>query len=173
MRSAINLGRLPARRLLYLHLPAFLLIVFLAPNVLGQPFGNNRFALLRMNEVNVHAARHVLSHFSPSSLVKWFQNEQYLIANFKEGDSTDKVYYKANGNFDFCIKYYRAEALDPNLKSVVLKKFPGCEILMITELTNLEKKELSIKIKDGNFIKTISSSDEGMEITENIKDSNS
>ena len=150
-----------------------LLITLLSLNALSQPLNNNGHALLRMNEVNSHAARHFLENFSPSSTVKWFQDEQHYIATFQEGDSTDKVYYKNNGNFDFCIKYYRPEALEPYLKSIVFKKFPGCEILTVTELTNLESKELSIKIKDGIYIKTLSCSEEGIEITENIRDSNS
>jgi hypothetical protein len=60
-----------------------------------------------------------------------------------------------------------------NLKSILLKKFPGCKILMVTELTNLEKEELYIKIKDGAYIRTIHFSGEGMEITENILDGSS
>src|SRR6266700_7231071 len=120
--------------------------------------------LLLMNEVNTHAARHFLKNFSPSSTVKWFQDDQHYVATFTEGDSTDRVYYKSNGNFDYCLKYYRADALEPYLKSIVFKKFPGCEILTVTEVTNLETKELSIKIKDGIYIRTLSCSDEGIEI---------
>ena len=170
MKSALFPGRLPASGLLFLHFSAFLLVIFLSSNVSGQGFGNNSFASLRMNEVNVHAVRHVLKHFSPSSTVKWFQNDEHYIANFSEGDSTDKVYYKINGNFDFCIKYYRSNALEAKLKSAVLRKFPGCEILTVTELTDLERKQLYIKIKDGVYIRTLSCSDEGIEVTDDIRD---
>ncbi len=154
--------------------PGLILILsFFSLNVFSQHLDNNGFALLRMNEVNTRATRHFLQNFSPSSAVKWFQNELHYVATFIEGDSTDRAYYKSNGNFDFCIKYYRADALEPYLKSIVFKKFPGCEILTITELTNLETKELSIKIKDGIYIRTLSCSDGGIEITENIRESNS
>jgi hypothetical protein len=150
-----------------------LLIGLLSLNAFSQPIDNNDFELLRLNEVNTHAVRHFLTNFSPSSPVKWFQDEHHYIVTFQEGDSTDRVYYKTNGNFDFCIKYYRSDALEPYLKSFVFKKFPGCKILTITELTDLERKELSIKIKDGLYIRTLSCSDAGIEITENIRDSNS
>jgi hypothetical protein len=164
----------PARRHRSFSAPGLiLLLALLSLNVRSQRLDNNGFELLRMNEVNTHAARHFLTNFSPSSGVKWFLDKQHYIATFQEGDSTDRVYYKNNGNFDFCIKYYRSDALEPYLKSIVLKKFPGCEILTITELTNLERKELSIKIKDGIYIRTLSCSDSGIEITENIRDSNS
>jgi hypothetical protein len=170
MKPTIYQHRFPAPGWLFLRFPCFLLLVLLGTNSLGQPLEKNSFALLRLNEVNAHAARHFLTNFSPTSTVKWFQDEQHYIATFNEGDSTDKVYYKTNGNFDFCIKYYRSDDLEPNLKSTVLKKFPGCEILTITELTDLERRELSIKIKDGAYIRTLSCSDEGIEITENIRD---
>lgn len=154
--------------------PGLILILsFFSLNVFSQQLDNSGFALLRMNEVNTRATRHFLQNFSPSSTVKWFQNELHYVATFTEGDSTDRVYYKSNGNFDFCIKYYRADALEPYLRSVVFKKFPGCEILTITELTDLETKELSIKIKDGIYIRTLSCSDGDIEITENIRESNS
>jgi hypothetical protein len=150
-----------------------LILISFSLNAFSQHLNNNGFALLRMNEVNARAARHFLENFSPSSTVKWFQDELHYVATFTEGDSTDRVYYKSNGNFDFCLKYYRPDALEPYLKSVVFKKFPGCEILTITEITDLETKELSIKIKDGIYIRTLSCSDEGIEITENIRNSNS
>ena len=154
--------------------PGLILILTLfSLNTVSQPLDHNSLAMLRMNEVNTRAARHFLKNFSPSSTVKWFQDDQHYVATFTEGDSTDRVYYKSNGNFDFCLKYYRADALEPYLKSIVFKKFPGCEILTITELTDLETKALSIKIKDGFYIRTLSCSDEGIEITENIRNSNS
>lgn len=166
MKPAIYLRRFAA--------PAILSIFTLFTlNVVGQYLDNGDGASLRMNEVNSHAARHFLENFSPSSSVKWFQDEQHYIVTFQEGDSTDRAYYKSNGNFDFCIKYYRSDALDPYLRSKVLRKFPGCNILTVTEITDLERRELSIKIKDGKYIRTLNCSDGSIEITENIMDSNS
>ncbi|HET7002123.1 MAG TPA: hypothetical protein VFI33_12465 [Puia sp.] len=150
-----------------------LLLSSFSLNVFSQPLDHNDFVLLRMNEVNARAARHFMENFTPSSTVKWFRDDLHYVATFTEGDSTDRVYYKSNGNFDYCLKYYRADALEPYLKSIVFKKFPGCEILTVTEITDLETKELSIKIKDGSYIRTLSCSDEGIEITEDFRDSNS
>lgn len=151
----------------------FLLISLFTLKAVSQSLDHNGLALLRMNEVNAHAARHFLENFSPSSSVKWFQDEQHYIVTFQEGDSTNRAYYKNNGNFDFCVKYYRSDALESNLRSTVLRKFPGCDILTVTEITDLERTELSIKIKDGNYIRTLNCSGSSIEITENIRDSNS
>lgn len=164
----------PAIRCCSFAAPGFILLIsLLSLKAISQPLDNNGLTVLRMNEVNTRAARHFMENFSPSSTVKWYQDEHHYVATFQEVDSTDRVYYKNNGSFDFCIKYYRADALEPYLKSIVFKKFPGCEILTVTELTDLESKELSIKIKDGIYIRTLSCSEEGIEITENIRDSNS
>ncbi|HZZ75978.1 MAG TPA: hypothetical protein VFE04_08635 [Puia sp.] len=166
MKPAIYHRRLAA--------PAILMLLTLFTlNAPGQYLDNGGFASLRMNEVNSHAARHFLENFSSSTSVKWFQDEQHYIVTFQEGDSTDRAYYKNNGDFDFCIKYYRSDALEPYLRSVVLRKFLGCNILTVTEITDLERKELSIKIKDGKYIRTLNCSDGSIEITENIRDSNS
>ena len=169
MKLAIYCRRSPAKGLLFLYFP----LLFLTMNVLGQQSEMNSSRVLLLNEVNVTAARHLLKNFSPSAEVTWIQEKHGFVALCNEGDSIVKVYYKLNGNFESCIKYYLADDLDMNRKSILLRKFPGCRIMMVTELTNLEKEELYIKIKDGAYIRTVHFSGEGMEITENILDGSS
>lgn len=148
-------------------------LLFLTLNSLGQEFDMNSSQKLLLNEVNASAARHLLKNFSPSTGVTWIREKNGFVALCNEGDSVIKVYYKLNGNFESCIKYYLADDLDRGRKSIILTKFPGCKIMMVTELTNLEKEELFVKIKDGVYIRTVHFSDEGVEITENILDASS
>ena len=169
MKPAICCRRFRAKRLLILYFP----LLSLTMNVLGQSTDMNSSRVLLLNEVNSSAARHLLKNFSPSSDVTWIQEKHGFVALCNEGDSVVKVYYKLNGNFESCIKYYLADDLNVNLKSILLKKFPGCKIMMVTELTNLEKEELYIKIKDGAYIRTVHFSGEGIEVTENILDGSS
>ena len=169
MKPAIRRRRFPAKRLLFLYFPLLLLTI----QVLGQQSDLNSSRVLLLNEVNTSAARHLLKNFSPSAEVTWIQEKHGFVALCNEGDSVVKVYYKLNGNFESCTKYYLADDLNVNLKSTLLKKFPGCKIMMVTEVTNLEKEELFIKIKDGAYIRTIHFSGDGMEITENILDGSS
>jgi len=164
MKPARYCRRLPAKGLLLLHF--FLLLLTI--HVLGQQSDMNSSRKLLLNEVNTYAAKHLLTNFSPSADVTWIQEKHGFVALCNQGDSVVKVYYKLNGNFESCIKYYLADDLNVNLKSILFKKFPGCKILMVTEITNLEKEELYIKIKDGVYIRTVHFSSEGMEITENI-----
>lgn len=168
MKPAIYLRRLPTQGLLFGNLLGLLFL--LTTQVQGQQSEANSFTSLRLNEVNSYAARHLLTHFTPTTEVKWYREKRRYIAICKEGDSAVRVYYKINGNFECCIKYYLADALDRELTSTLLKKFPGCRILVVTELTNLENEELFIRIKDGAYIRTIHCSNQGMEITESILD---
>jgi len=170
MKPATDRLQIPFARTLFLQVPLFFLLSLFSLNALAQDQDIKEYAVLRMNEINSRAARHFLDNFSPSTQVKWFRDEKHYVATFGEADSTDRAYYKDNGDFDFCIKYFHPEALDQGLRSAVLKKFPGCEIMVVTELTDLEKTELYIKIKDGSYIRTLSCSEEGIEVMENLKD---
>jgi hypothetical protein len=136
----------------------------------GQSAYQPGFAYLRMNEVNSHAARHFLTHFSQATGVKWSRDDHYLIASFNSGGATARSYYKNNGNFAFCVKNYSVDALNGDLKSVIFKKFPGCKIILVTELTNQDKQAFYINIKCSGYIKTLCCNDEGIEVTENIID---
>jgi hypothetical protein len=168
MKPAIRCRRFPANRL-FLYLPLLLITI----QILGQQSDLGKSRVLLLNELNTYAARHLLKNFSPSAEVTWIQEKHGFVALCNEGDSVVKVYYKLNGNFESCTKYYLADDLNVNLKSTLLKKFPGCKIMMVTEVTNLEKEELFIKIKDGAYIRTIHFSGDGMEITENFLDGSS
>jgi hypothetical protein len=148
----------------------FLLFSLIEINAIGQNSVKNSYANLRMNEVNVHAVRHFLDNFSQASGVIWNREDDYFVASFHAGHSIDKAYYKINGNFAFCIKHYLAEDLEGGLKSAVLKEFPGSQIMLVTELTNLDSQTYYINIKCGVFIKTLRCNDEGIEIMESITD---
>jgi hypothetical protein len=167
MKPAICNRRFPAKGLLFL--PFFLLSLCIY--ALGQQqLDMNSSQKLMLNEVNAFAERHLLKHFSPTAEVSWYLEKNGLVALYNENEKSARVYYKLNGNFEGCTKYYTSESLDKGPKSVLLRRFPGCKIMVVTEITNLEKQELFVKIKDGNYIRTVHFSDEGVEITENILD---
>jgi hypothetical protein len=170
MKPAKKPRRFPVSRLFPVFLTVYLTFSVITLNVRGQQSDLYNTSSLRLNEVNISAERHFLRHFSSTTNVKWFLENHHYVAICKEGDSTDRVYYKLNGNFEYCIKYFLADAMDGYLKSRILKRYPGCKIMIITELTNLEKEELYIRIKDGDFIRTLRWSEEGFEVTENIRD---
>lgn len=167
MKPVIYNRRFPAKGLLFL--PFFLLL--LSIYALGQqPSDMNSSQKLMLNEVNASAERHLLKHFSPTAEVSWYLEKNGLVALYNEGEISSRVYYKLNGNFEGCTKYYTSQDLDKGRKSVLLRRFPGCKIMVVTEITNLEKQELFVKIKDGNYIRTVHFSDDGVEITENMLD---
>jgi hypothetical protein len=167
MLPAIYNRRFSAKTLLFL---PFLLLL-LNVHTKGQPqWDMNGSQKLLLNEINSSAARHLLKNFSPTTEVSWYQEKNGYVAVYDEGNKSDRVYYKLNGNFEGCTKYYLADGLDGDKKSSLLNKFPGCKIMIVTEITNLEKRELFVKIKDGSYIRTVHFSGDGIEVTENILD---
>ena len=123
-----------------------------------------------MNEVNSYAAKDFLTNFSEATWVRWIRGNDIFIARFNSGNSTGRAYYKKNGNFTYCIKYDPVDELDKNLKSAIFEKFPGCKIMIVKEVTDLEKRAFYINIKSGEFIKTLLCNDDGIQVTEIIKD---
>ena len=164
-----SFGWFPRRLFFHCFLP-FLLLSLIELNALSQRVENNPPAFLRLNEVNSHASRHFLSHFSQATAVKWTRDDNFYIALFEGGHSRSRVFYYNNGNFAFCLKYYLEDGLDPDVKSAILKKFPGCRITTITELNEQDKHAIFINIKSGIYLKTLCCNDEGIEITESITD---
>jgi hypothetical protein len=92
------------------------------------------------------------------------------MASFESDESRTRVNYDNDGNFVFCLKYYPANALSADLKTAITKKFPGCQLRVVTEWTNvLYKKAIFVNIQDGHYIKTVRCDEDGLEITENIE----
>jgi len=158
-------GRYLSRGLLSL-----LLLLLIELSAFSQNSARVSFANLRMNDVNIHAVRHFLNNFSLATGVKWNREENYYVASFTSNHTTDKAYYKIDGSFAFCVKYYLADALDKGVKTTILEKFPGCKIMLVTELTDLDNQTYIVNIKTGIYIKTLSCEEDGIEITESIVD---
>lgn len=157
------------RRLIYLPLIFFGLFSMSGTRAVAQNAERYSNAVLRLNEVNSRAARHFLNHFSSASEVIWSRDKKFYVARFVSSNSTTRVYYRSNGNFDFCLKYYLDDGLNGDLKSAILKRFPGCQITTITEVTDLEKKEFYVNIRIGANIEILRCNEEGIEVMGNIK----
>lgn len=169
MPAACQPAGLPRRK--FLSLSLFFLCAFLLTesNAHGQNAYKKDFSYLRLNEINASAARHFLINFETASDVRWTSDDRYYIANFTEGHTSAKAYYKSNGNFAFCFKYYQADALEEALKSAIIKKFPDGKITVVTEINTGEARAYYINIIDGGTIKTLLCNDNGIEITETIQ----
>jgi hypothetical protein len=158
------------RRFISLRFLSLWLFSLVVMNASSQNVDKNGFNYLRMNEVNSHAARHFLTNFSEANLVGWIKEPDLYVVRFTVGYSTAKAYYDDNGNFICCLKHCLSEELSSNLKSAIFNQFPECKILIVNELTNLEKQAYFINIKCGEYIKTLCCNDEGIKVTENFKD---
>ena len=123
---------------------------------------------LRLNEVNRHASRHFMDHFLDDGTEKWLREKDTYVANFTADQIRNRAYYKSNGDFEFIVKTYGEETLGREMKNAIWQQFPGYHILVVLEITDLEKSVYTIKIANRENIKTITSLDGRLEVTESI-----
>jgi len=168
MPACFNYRSLVSRLLFQRQYVLYLSFSILTLNAIGQGNEKNPVAFLRLNEVNSRASRHFLNHFSQATSVRWVRDKNFYIAGFETASTRSRVYYRSNGNFAFCLKNYLADGLNPDLKTAILRKFPGCQITMVTELTEQDNKAFFVNIKSGAYIKTLLCNDDGIEEMENI-----
>jgi len=136
----------------------------------GNIYTSNRYSAppLRMNEVRNNAARHFKNHFSANGTEKWYKLDEFLMVSFTDGQVLTKAYYTSKGFFSFFVKYYTEELLNPDTRFLIMKKFEGYKIDVITEINNLQEKFYFIKIKNSSSIKTLKVVNENIEVTEDF-----
>jgi hypothetical protein len=123
---------------------------------------------LRLNEINSRASRHFKTHFSPEDREKWIKEDNFYIANFKEGRIRAKAYYDLKGWFAYCMKTYSGNLLTGDIRSAILQKFAGYAIDVVNEITDLEHPFYLIKIKSSTNIKTLRVLDGNVEVLEDF-----
>ncbi|HEX4849592.1 MAG TPA: hypothetical protein VFV08_02245, partial [Puia sp.] len=142
----------------------------------GQPSPSNNYTYfassniidppLRMNEINARAMRHFKNHFLQVDDEIWTRTNDFFVATFTEKGIITKVYYHTHGAFAYYVKYYAAISLNPQTRSMIMKKFPDYSIDVVTEVGNLDAQILFIKIKTSSNIKTLQVLNDNIEVTE-------
>ena len=156
---------------------AILSIFFVSSRSVSQnsSSSNNIFASsrsipppLKMNEVRTNAARHFRNHFSANGNERWYKVDEFYMASFIDGQVITKAYYSSKGVFAFSVRYYTQELLSPDTRFLILKRFDGYKIDVITEISNLQEKFYFIKIKNATNIKTLKVINDNIEVVEDF-----
>src|SRR5580765_717055 len=130
MPACFNYCSLVSRLLFQRQFVLCLSFSILTLNAIGQGNEKNPVAFLRLNEVNNRASRHFLNHYSQATSVRWIRDKNFYIAGFETVNTCAIVFYRNNGIFAFCVKNFLEDVLNADLKSAILRKFPGCQIMM-------------------------------------------
>ena len=111
--------------------------------------------------------------FPDAQQVKWAEQEDKYMVNFKQGEILTKIVYDKDGNFLSSLRYYTEKNLPVSILCKLQKKYADKSVFGVTEMTTESGVEFYIKMEDVNNWYTIrSNSDGSMATIEKYKKAN-
>ena len=108
--------------------------------------------------------------FPDAQQVKWAEQEDKYMVNFKQNDILTKVEYDKEGNFLNSLRYYGEKNLPVNILCRLQKKYADKKVFGVTEVTSDASVEYYIKLEDENNWYTVRSNGDGyMQVIEKYK----
>src|ERR1700754_211884 len=111
--------------------------------------------------------------FPDAQQVRWAEQEDKYMVNFKQGDVLTKIEYDKEGNFLSSLRYYSEKNLPVSILCRLQKKYGDKKVFGVTEMTTDSAVEYYIKLEDEtNWITVRSNSDGNMLVIEKYKKAN-
>ena len=111
--------------------------------------------------------------FPDAQQVRWAEQEDKYMVNFKQGDVLTKIEYDKDGNFLSSLRYYSEKNLPVSILCRLQKKYGDKKVFGVTEMTTDSAVEYYIKLEDEtNWITVRSNSDGNMQVIEKYKKAN-
>ena len=108
--------------------------------------------------------------FPDAQQVKWAEQEDKYMVNFKQGDVLTKIEYDKEGNFLSSLRYYSEKNLPVNILCRLQKKYGDKKVFGVTEMTTDSAVEYYIKLEDETtWITVRSNADGNMQVIEKYK----
>ena len=108
--------------------------------------------------------------FPDAQQVKWAEQEDKYMVNFKQGDVLTKIEYDKEGNFLSSLRYYSEKNLPVSILCRLQKKYADKKVFGVTEMTTDSAVEYYIKLEDETtWITVRSNADGNMQIVEKFK----
>ena len=127
-----------------------------------------------LNEINVHAYRHFQKLFpAGTSNEYWFASgDGYQVSFVKEGRQF-QAYFDTHGTYRYSLQYYPGKEIPRLAGDLIMAKYPGYRIDVVTEITDGEKTFYLVKIINPASIKTLSVSDGKIDLLEELANAGS
>ncbi|HEY4290731.1 MAG TPA: PepSY-like domain-containing protein [Puia sp.] len=108
--------------------------------------------------------------FPDAQQVKWAEQEDKYMVNFKQGDILTKIEYDKEGNFLSSLRYYSEKNLPVSIICRLQKKYGDKKVFGVTEMTTDSAVEYYIKLEDETTWTTVRSNADGnMQVIEKYK----
>lgn len=108
--------------------------------------------------------------FPDAEQVKWVEQTDKYIVNFKQNAILTKIEYDKDGNFLSSIRYYTERNLPVSILCRLQKKFADKKVFGVTEMTTETSVEYYIKLEDETTWYTVKSNTDGnLQVVEKYK----
>jgi hypothetical protein len=134
-------------------------------------FGGERDRLnsnVPLNEINIHAFRHFRKRWPAVVGESWIKGEDGYTVSFKENSLRCQARFDARGGFLYSLKYYSGKNISNDLSGLLIRKYPGYTIDVVTEITDGEKVFYLVKVENSSSVKTLSVSEGKVEVYEEL-----
>lgn len=121
-----------------------------------------------LNEINVRAYRFFHKEWSAISEEVWYRTDKEFIVSFSTNSHRKRAFFNLRGIFLYSLEYYAGNDLAADLAVLIQNKYPGYQIKVVTEVSNLERTTYFINIENSSSIKTLSVVNGKMEVYEEL-----
>jgi len=110
---------------------------------------------LRLNEVNIHAARDFMKRFENVTDGKWLKIEGGYLVRFMADEKKNDAFYDGMGRFVAASCYYDGANSPEEIKTLVNKEYPGYKIIVATKINTNDRSFYRLHISNPESIKTL------------------
>lgn len=122
-----------------------------------------------MNEINAHAYRHFQKLFPVgTSNEYWFASVDGYQVSFQKEGRQFHAWFDKHGAYRYSLQYYPGKEIPRLAGDLIVAKYPGYRIDVVTEITDGEKTFYLVKIVNSIRIKTLSVSDGKIDLLEEL-----
>jgi len=89
---------------------------------------------LRLNEVNITAARYFNKNFKDVKFQTWYNTSIGNQVLYKENGIVNQTMFNQSGEFEYTIRFLEIKDLPQNISIKIAKSFPEFDLLSINEL---------------------------------------
>jgi len=123
---------------------------------------------LRLNEVNIHAARYFNKKFPDIIEQSWYSTSIGNQVVFKENGISRQSIFNQRGEFEYTIKFIEAKDLPQNILKRIALNFPRFEVHSVSEIQFSENCMYFIVIIQSNTQKSFVISEEEIQLHSSV-----
>jgi len=117
---------------------------------------------MRLNEVNMQAARHFKKKFSQADDEKWTKLNTGYLATYFEHSVATLVYYDTRGKFLYGVKHFNETTVPADLRQMIRRQFEGYTIIGMNEIITEDNSYYLPYIERYRLQKRLGIDDQGM-----------